>query len=126
MRERPTDPAVWARLQAVVDDLPDTSDRISHGERAWFVSRGSKTRQFATTWDHHHDERNAVLMAAASGVQEQLVADVPDAFFRPPYYGPRGWIGIYLDTPDVDWDRVALHLADAHALIVEAPKSDKP
>ena len=42
----------------ICDELPDTSDKISHGELAWSVGPGTKARQFATTWDHHHDDRN--------------------------------------------------------------------
>ena len=117
MSERPSDPAVWARLRSIIAGLPEVSDRISHGELTWFVGAGRRARQFANTWDHHHDDRNAVVMAAAPGVQERLVADAPHTYFRPPYVGGRGWIGIYLDTDTVDWDLVELHLRDAHSLI---------
>jgi hypothetical protein len=115
--ERPSDPAVWDRLREIVAALPDVTDKVSHGELTWFVGPGKRPKQFATTWDHHHDDRNAVVMAAAPGVQERVVADAPGTFFRPPYVGGRGWIGIYLDTGDVDWDLVELHLRDAHAHI---------
>lgn len=117
MSERPSDPAAWDRLRAIVAELPDVTDRISHGELTWFVGPGRRPKQFANTWDHHHDDRNAVVMAAAGGVQERVVADDPLMYFRPPYVGGRGWIGIYIDTPDVDWDRIELHLRDAHAVI---------
>ena len=56
-------------------------------------------------------------MAAPPGVQERLVADEPARYFRPPYVGGRGWIGVYLDTGEVDWDLIELHLRDAHATI---------
>jgi hypothetical protein len=115
--ERPTNPALWARLSEICSRLPDVTERISHGERAWFVGTGKRQRQFVTTWDHHHDDRNGVVMAAPPGAQEQLVGAEPERYFRPPYVGPKGWIGIYLDVEDVDWDRVELHLIDAHAEI---------
>lgn len=51
-----------------------------------------------TLWDHHHDDRVAFFAAAPDGAQEALVASEPDRYFRPPYYGQRGWIGMYLDT----------------------------
>jgi hypothetical protein len=114
---RPSDPVVWDRLREIVAELPDVSDKISHGELTWFVGPGKKPKQFANTWDHHHDDRNSVVMAAPPGAQEQLIADDPDTYFRPPYVGGRGWIGIHLDTGTVDWDRVELHLHDAHAFI---------
>jgi hypothetical protein len=114
--ERPSDPEVLTALHAICDTLPDVTHKLSHGETAWFVGTGRNACQFATTWDHHHDDRNAVVMAAAPGAQERLIADDPHRYFRPPYVGPRGWIGIFLDTGDVDWDLVELHLTDAHAL----------
>ncbi|MCA1736549.1 MAG: MmcQ/YjbR family DNA-binding protein [Actinobacteria bacterium] len=83
--------------------LPETSERLSHGEPTWFVS-GKKV--FVTYADHHHDDRLGFWCAAPAGFQERLVADRPDRFFRPPYVGPRGWLGIYLDVP-VEWDEVA-------------------
>jgi hypothetical protein len=118
--ERPSDPAVWDRLQQICNRLPDVSEKISHGELAWSTGRGRKARQFATTWDHHHDDRNAVVMAAGPGVQEHLVATDPARFFRPPYFGSRGWVGMWLDTGDVDWDLVERHLLDAHAQIASS------
>jgi hypothetical protein len=45
-----------------------------------------------------------------------LVVGAPDRFFRPPYVGGRGWIGVYLDVP-VDWDELDRLIADAHAVI---------
>ena len=117
MAERPSDPAAWERLRSICESLPEVTEKTSHGELAWFAGAGKKARQFATTWDHHHDNRNAVVMAAPPGVQERLVADDPDRYFRPPYVGGRGWIGVYLDTGDVDWDLIELHLRDAHATI---------
>ena len=114
---RPSDPGLWARLQEICGRLPGTSERTSHGELAWFVGTGRKARQFASTWDHHHDDRNAVVMAAPPGAQEQLVGDEPERYFRPPYVGSKGWIGVYLDAGPIDWDRLELHLGDAHGLL---------
>jgi hypothetical protein len=115
--ERPSDPAAREPLRAICSALPNVTEKTSHGELAWFTGSGKRARQFATTWDHHHDDRNAVVMAAPLGVQERLLADEPARYFRPPYVGSRGWIGIYLDTGEVDWDLIELHLRDAHATI---------
>ena len=97
--------------------LPEVSEKVSHGELAWSVGTGRRARQFATTWDHHHGDRNAVVLAAAPGVQEALIGADPGRYFRPPYYGGRGWVGIYLDTGRIDWDLVELHLGEAHELL---------
>ena len=83
--------------------LPETSERLSHGEPTWFI--GAK-KVFVTYADHHHDDRVGFWCAAPAGVQEQLVGEEPESFFRPPYVGHRGWLGVYLDVP-VDWDEIA-------------------
>lgn len=111
---RPTDPGLWERLRSLCGALPDTSERTSHGELAWFVGTGRKARQFAMTWDHHHGDRNGIVFAAPPGAQDHLVGGDGERYFVPPYLGGRGWVGMYLDTPGADWDRLELHLADAH------------
>lgn len=99
-----------ARLRALCLALPEATERLSHGEPAWFVA-GKK--QFVTYADHHHDERLAFWCAAPPGAQDAFVANHPDGYFRPPYVGHRGWLGVYLDVP-VDWDAVAEHVEDAY------------
>jgi hypothetical protein len=98
--------------------LPDATERPSHGEATWFV----KNRSFATTADHHHDDRVAVWLAAPAGRQESLVETDPGRFFRPPYVGHRGWVGVYLDIP-VDWDELGALVAEARATILEARRA---
>ncbi|HEY7132884.1 MAG TPA: MmcQ/YjbR family DNA-binding protein [Candidatus Limnocylindrales bacterium] len=116
MLERPSDPAATARVRELAMARPEATEKESHGEAAWFV-RG---RQFATMSDHHHDDRLALWLAAPAGRQESLLDTDPGRFFRPPYVGHRGWIGVYLDVPIVDWDELAGLVADAHALIAAA------
>jgi hypothetical protein len=53
-------------------------------------------------------------------VNEELIASASDRFFLPPYVGPRGWVGLYLDLPRVDWEEVRELVTDAYALT--APK----
>lgn len=113
MSEQPLD-----RLRALCLALPEVSERISHCEPAWFV-RGKK--QFVTLADHHHDDRFGFWCAAPPGVQEALVGSDPERFFRPPYVGHRGWLGVYLDldTP-VDWDEMAEIVTDAYRVVAPA------
>ena len=96
--------------------LPAVEERLSHGEPAWFV-QGKKT--FVTYADHHHDDRLAFWCAAPEGAQDVLVGSEPERFFRPPYVGVRGWLGVYLDVP-VDWGLIADLVADAYCMV--APK----
>ncbi len=93
--------------------LPETSERLSHGEPTWFV-RGKQT--FVTCADHHHDDRLAFWCAAPPGVRDALVSAEPARFFVPPYVGHRGWLGIYLDVP-VDWDEIADLVVDAYRVV---------
>lgn len=99
------------RLRALCLALPETTERLSHGEPTWFV-RGKKT--FVMFADHHHDDRTGLWCAAPPGAQEALVAADPDHFFRPPYVGHRGWLGAYLDIEDVDWTHLAELVEDAY------------
>ncbi|MEV7969049.1 MmcQ/YjbR family DNA-binding protein [Sphaerisporangium sp. NPDC088356] len=105
------------RLRRLCLALPETSERLSHGAPTWFV-RGKKT--FVTLADHHHDDRLAFWCAAPPGAQQAMVAEEPERFFRPPYVGHRGWLGVYLDVP-ADWAEIAEIVTEAYRLI--APKS---
>ncbi|MEV1175197.1 MmcQ/YjbR family DNA-binding protein [Nonomuraea sp. NPDC049784] len=105
------------RLRVLCLALPEVTERLSHGEPTWFV-RGKKT--FVMFADHHHDDRLAFWCAAPHGAQEELVGEDPERFFRPPYVGQRGWLGVYLDV-EADWAEIAEIVADAYRQI--APKS---
>jgi hypothetical protein len=88
--------AVVDRIRSVCLALPEVEERLSHGAPTFFV-RGKKT--FASVWSHgHHDNEFPHLWcAAAGGVQARLIADRSEQFFRPPYVGHRGWLGVRLD-----------------------------
>jgi hypothetical protein len=106
------------RLRGLCLALPEVTERLSHGEPTWFV-RDKKT--FVMFANQHHDDRIGFWCAAPEGAQEELLATDPNRFFRPPYVGHRGWIGVYLDVEDVDWDHLADIVRDAYRHV--APKS---
>src|SRR2546428_11630273 len=83
------------RLRAICMALPEATERVSHGEPAWFVQDKKLFVMFA---DHHHDDRLAFWCAAPPGAQEVMITSAPDRFFRPPYVGVRGWLGVWLDV----------------------------
>ncbi len=105
-------------LRRICLALPEATERLSHGEPTWFV-RGKRT--FVTYADHHHDDRLAFWCAAPLGAQAALVASDPERFFVPPYVGGRGWLGVRLDVPDIDWDEIEELVADAYRQV--APKT---
>jgi hypothetical protein len=104
-----------ATLRAVALALPEATERPSHGEPAWFVQG---RRMFAMLSDHHHDDRLAVWVAAPPGAQEALVDEDPARFFRPPYVGHRGWVGVTLDlAAPVDEGMLAELITDAYRMV---------
>ena len=98
--------------------LPEVSERLSHGAPSFFI-RGKKTLCMFVD-DHHGDGILGLWCPAFPGVQEEMVASEPDRFYRPPYVGPSGWIGVRLDR-DVDWDEVAEIVTDSYRKV--APKT---
>ena len=97
--------------------LPETSERLSHGAPSFFVR---EKRCFAMVLtDHHGDGRFAIWCAAGAGVQELLVEADGERFFRPPYVGHRGWLGVRLDSA-FEWDELAGILEDAYAEVAPA------
>lgn len=85
-----------ARVRSGCLALPQTSERLSHGGPAYFI-RGRKCFVMFLD-DHHGDGRLAIWCAAPEGVQAEMTETEPDRFFRPPYVGHRGWLGVQLLT----------------------------
>jgi hypothetical protein len=48
-----------------------------------------------------------------------LIAAAPERFFRPPYVGGKGWLGVRLDG-DIDWAEIAELCEDAYRVIAPA------
>ena len=111
-------PDAVAQLRAICLALPEVTERLSHGTPTWFV-RGKST--FVQFWPngHHSDEFPHLWCAAPPGAQAELVESEPDRFFRPPYVGGRGWIGVRMDG-EVDWGEIAEICKDAYLAV--APK----
>jgi hypothetical protein len=99
---RGTDPVT--RLRAICLGLPEAIEKVSHGEPTWFAGKG---KVFAMLDNHHHGATHlSVWLPAALGAQEALIESDPKRFFRPPYVGSSGWVGVVLDTRP-DWAVVA-------------------
>ena len=71
-------------------------------------------------YNHHGDGVIAVWCKAPPGEQGRLVAELPAVYFAPAYVGPKGWIGIRLDTPRVDWAKLKDHLFAAWLMTASA------
>jgi hypothetical protein len=112
-RGRKQDPV--DRLRTICLELPEATERVSHGSPSFFVGK-----QFVSVDDHHHGvDHLAFWCPAPPGAQEALIAADPERYFRPPYVGHRGWVGMRIDT-DPDWDEVAEQVTEAYRMC--APK----
>jgi hypothetical protein len=102
------------RVRRICLALPGATEKLSHGEPTFFVKK-----VFAMcSNNHHNDGRIAVVIPAAIGIQEMLIERSPQKFYRPPYVGGAGWVGIEL--PRVSDKELAFHIHAAWRLI--APK----
>lgn len=91
--------------------LPEAREKLSHGEPTWFAGAG---KVFAMLDDHHHGAAHLALwLPLPRGAQETLVASDPQRYFRPPYVGSRGWVGVVLDGRP-DWRVVAGLVEEAY------------
>ena len=87
------------------------------GEKGLHVAYVVRAKTFAYfTEDHHGDGRLALTFRAPLGEQQALVAAEPDRFFVPPYLGHRGWVGLWLDGPDLEWTEVQEIMSEAYRL----------
>jgi predicted DNA-binding protein (MmcQ/YjbR family) len=104
-------------LRAICLALPDAQEKEAWGDPTWRV----RDRIFAML--KRGDGRPSVWLKAPEGAQEVLVGADPGRFFRPPYVGHKGWVGIRLDhgpDGDADWSEVAQQVRRSYRLI--APK----
>lgn len=100
------------RVRRICLALPGASEKISHGEPTFFV----KKRVFAMFSNNHHDDGHiAVLIPARPGEQEALIASFPAIYYRPPYVGIKGWVGVELNQ--IGDDELGAHLTEAWRLI---------
>ena len=100
------------RVRRLCLALPEATEKLSHGEPTFFV----KKRVFVMfSNNHHNDGHVAVLLPAPPGAQAALIEEAPEAYYRPPYVGGAGWIGVELDQ--VGDDALEGHIKEAWNLI---------
>ncbi len=103
----------FERARALCLALPEVTERLSHGEPAFFV-RGKLFVSFSI--DHHHDGEVAIWIKAAPGVQETLIDEDPEHFYRPPYVGVKGWVAARTDRKAIPWGEIEALVRDAWML----------
>ena len=108
---------VIKRLRALCGGFPQVFEKEAWGECTFRVTGGS---MFAMTDnDHHSSGHIAVWIKAPPMVQEILTGAAPARFFKPPYMGAKGWVGVRLDA-GTDWDELGAILKDGY--LMSAPK----
>lgn len=88
------------RLRAICLALPEAAEKETWDQATFRV----RDKIFAMVGDGRG--RWAVWCKARPGFQQALVGSDPARSFAPPYVGPKGWIGVYLDD-GTDWDELA-------------------
>ncbi len=74
--------------------------------------------------NHHNDGRIAIWLPVQSGFQETLLDNEPEKFFKPPYVGVRGWIGIELGR--VGDEELAQYIQEAWHLVAPRKLQNEP
>jgi hypothetical protein len=102
---------VIERVRRICLALPEANEKLSHGEPTWFAGKG---KVFASIDDHHHGAPHlSVWLPLPPGAQQALVRSDPARYFRPPYVGHKGWVGVVLDRRP-DWAVVADLVEEAY------------
>lgn len=115
----PRKPAVdpRTRVARICLALPEATEQSLNQHAAYLV----RNKKFAYYLDDHHgDGRLAINCRAEAGENAALVAEDPTRFYIPPYVGPRGWVGLYVDDGTVDWEEVRELVTESYRLV--APK----
>jgi hypothetical protein len=108
------------RVRKICLALPDTIEKMSHGEPTFFVTK----RVFAMFSNNHHgDGHVGVWLPAPPGLQEALIEEAPQVYYRPPYVGGSGWIGVELDR--VNDEALDAHIRQAWQLIAKKSKEKR-
>jgi hypothetical protein len=107
-----------ARVRRLALALPGVSEKLSHGEPTFFVAK----RVFVMVANNHHsDGHTAIWIPAPPGAQAAMIADAPETYFKPPYVGVKGWVGVELpkvsDEILADLVRQAWQLTTPRALL---------
>jgi predicted DNA-binding protein (MmcQ/YjbR family) len=105
------------RVRKICMAFPEANERISHGEPTWFAGKG---KVFAMIDGHHHDSPHlSVWLPQSFDAQESLIRSDPARYFKPPYVGVSGWVGVVLDTKP-DWGVVAGLVRESYLRVASA------
>jgi uncharacterized protein YdhG (YjbR/CyaY superfamily) len=111
------------RVRRLCSTLPTVSEKLSHGTPTFFVQKDKGV--FAMFADNHHEDGHLALwVPVPEGLQPLLIADAPATYFKPPYVGSSGWVGIELDQ--IRDDALKIHMREAWQLVAGKRKKSGP
>ena len=99
-----------ARIRKLCLSLPEATEVEAWGAPTFRV--GKIFAMYAQPDNHHGDGREGIWVKSPHFTQDLLVRGQPTRYFKPPYVGPQGWTGVYLDA-DTDWIALTVLLRDA-------------
>ena len=106
--------AQLARVRKLCAKLPNAFEKISHGTPTFFVEKDKGV--FAMFADNHHqDGQLALWVPVKEGLQPLLIEDAPKTYYKPPYVGSSGWVGIELNQ--IRDDALLEHLREAWQIV---------
>ena len=111
-------PRPLVRLRKLCLSLPEAHEVKACGEPTLRVSN-KIFAMYADASNQHGGGRHSVWCKSVHVNQELLMRAAPDRFFVPPYVGPSGWVGVYLDA-NCDWKELTDIVREAYRLA--APK----
>jgi hypothetical protein len=111
-------PRPLTRLRKLCLALPEAHEVEAWGEPTFRV-KNKIFAMYAAPNNHHGGGKTAVWVKATPVNQRLMVEAEPDQFFVPPYVGPSGWVGVWLED-SCDWDGLRGLLRDAYRMT--APK----
>ncbi|MGQ0647952.1 MAG: MmcQ/YjbR family DNA-binding protein [Gemmatimonadaceae bacterium] len=106
------------RVRKLCLAFPEAHEAEAWGEPTFRV-RNKLFAMYASAGNHHGRGRQAVWCKCAPANQQLLISSDPGRYFAPPYVGPSGWVGVYLDGKP-DWAAVAELLRDGYCMIAPA------
>lgn len=93
---RPGSAGPLERVRRICLALPEAYEVTAWGEPTFRV-RNRQFAMFASAENHHGNGRPALWCKVGPGNKELLIQADPKRYFSPPYVGPSGWVGIWLD-----------------------------
>jgi predicted DNA-binding protein (MmcQ/YjbR family) len=115
-KQQPRNPL--SHLRKVCLALPEAHEVEAWGEPTFRV-KNKIFAMYASENTHHGAGRPGVWIKSKHVVQEIVLQSNPDQYFKPPYVGPAGWTGAFLDGKP-DWETIGELVLDAYRLT--APK----